>query len=150
MLWVPSVRLVSGGAAYTSNPGTFKMKELILACASMVGGFSIRAPREPQRANISAEIHLNLDECSPTRCKVNEKHPESGQICGERHWSWPARRDDLRDKRRETSEELTHCQTAVSRGQFQPAGCLWKTEGQKRGGLSHKEGRERTTSANRD
>ncbi len=36
-------------------------------------------------------------------CKVNEKHPESGQICREHHWSWPTQSmiSEIKGRRRE-------------------------------------------------
>lgn len=58
-----------------------------------------------QWVNLSIEIHLKLDERSVQLplCKVNEKHPESGQICREHHWSWPTLSviSEIKGRRRE-------------------------------------------------
>lgn len=58
-----------------------------------------------QWVNLSIEIHLKLDERSVQLplCKVNEKHPESGQICREHHWSWPTQSviSEIKGRRRE-------------------------------------------------
>lgn len=45
---------------------------------------------------MSRSAHLPL-------CKVNEKHPESGQICREHHWSWPTQSmiSEIKGRRRE-------------------------------------------------
>lgn len=82
------------------------------------------------------KFHLKLDERSVelSVCKVNEKHPESGQIYREHHWSWPVAEYDLRDKRRGDEGAGTYSLSAAyRRGQRSPAGCLWKTEGQRKG-----------------
>lgn len=104
-----------------------------------------------QSVNLSIEIHLKLDERSVQLplCKVNEKHPESGQIYREHHWSWPAQSmiSEIKGRRREGNLFIVSRNSA--KGNSSPQAVFEKTEGQKRGGLSHKVGRERNASSHK-